>query len=139
VGVRDKVFSHAVAVDRLGVISAEQGEPLALGEEWTPEHLVLAALVRCSIKSLRYHAGRAGLELLAAGSAASTVRKREEDGRYAMVEVEVEIAVELAHEHEPEAPGLDELLAKAERDCFIGASLTSKPAYRWTINGSRRR
>jgi hypothetical protein len=29
---------------------------------------------------------------------------------------------------------LAELLAKAERDCFIGASLTVKPTYRWTAN-----
>jgi organic hydroperoxide reductase OsmC/OhrA len=138
VGVRDKVFSHRVAVDRLGVATAEQGEPLALGEEWTSEHLVLAALVRCSIKSLRYHAARLGLEVLAAGSAASTIRRREEDGRYAIVDVQVEIDAELAHEHEPEAIALDELLAKAERDCFIGASLTAEPTYRWTINGVHR-
>jgi hypothetical protein len=26
-----------------------------------------------------------------------------------------------------------ELLAKAERDCFIGASLTVKPTYAWTV------
>jgi hypothetical protein len=23
----------------------------------------------------------------------------------------------------------------AERDCFIGSSLTAKPAYRWVVNG----
>ena len=30
---------------------------------------------------------------------------------------------------------LGELLAAAERDCFVGASLTSPPRYRWTVNG----
>ena len=30
---------------------------------------------------------------------------------------------------------LAELIAKAERDCFISASLTTKPRYRWTVNG----
>jgi len=28
---------------------------------------------------------------------------------------------------------LADLLAKAERDCFISASLTTKPTYRWTV------
>ena len=28
-----------------------------------------------------------------------------------------------------------ELLAKAERDCFVGASLTTAPTYHWTVNG----
>jgi hypothetical protein len=30
---------------------------------------------------------------------------------------------------------VEELLAKAERDCFVGASLTVPPRYRWTVNG----
>jgi hypothetical protein len=36
---------------------------------------------------------------------------------------------------EPDPPALTELLALAERDCFIGSSLTAKPSYRWTANG----
>ena len=24
---------------------------------------------------------------------------------------------------------------KGERDCFVGASLTAKPDYHWTVNG----
>jgi len=31
-----------------------------------------------------------------------------------------------------------ELVAKAERDCFVGASLTVKPEYRWLVNGQNR-
>ena len=33
-------------------------------------------------------------------------------------------------------PGDDELaalFARAERDCFVGASLTVRPSYRWTV------
>ena len=59
--------------------------------------------------------------------------RRETDGRYAVVESEAELAVELHPEPEPSA--LAELLALAERDCFIGSSLTAKPSYRWTVNG----
>jgi hypothetical protein len=32
-----------------------------------------------------------------------------------------------------------ELLARAERDCFVGASLTVKPRYSWTVNGEELR
>ena len=45
--------------------------------------------------------------------------------------VEVELAVRLTPK--PGEDELAELLAKAERDCFIGASLTVKPTYRWTV------
>ena len=27
------------------------------------------------------------------------------------------------------------LLEKAERDCFVGASLTARPRYTWLVNG----
>jgi hypothetical protein len=50
-----------------------------------------------------------------------------------MVETAVDIVVEL--EPEPDSAALEELLALAERDCFVGSSLTAKPGYRWTVNG----
>ena len=34
----------------------------------------------------------------------------------------------------PRATEVDELVAKAERDCFIGASLTLKPEYEWHVS-----
>lgn len=38
---------------------------------------------------------------------------------------------------EPVPPGdeLAALIAKAERDCFVGASLDPPPRYRWRVNG----
>jgi hypothetical protein len=36
---------------------------------------------------------------------------------------------------EPEPDALAQLLAAAERDCFVGSSLTAKPTYRWVVNG----
>src|SRR5439155_25893370 len=99
-----------------------------------PELLLLAGLVRCSLKSLRHHAGRAGLEVAGArGSARTLITRRESDGRYALVATEVELDVRL--EPEPGETELAELLAKAERDCFVGASLTAPPAYRWLVGG----
>jgi hypothetical protein len=61
------------------------------------------------------------------------VTKRETDERYALLETDVELVVELEPEPEPEA--LADLLALAERDCFVGSSLTAKPSYRWVVNG----
>ncbi len=105
---------------------------LELGADWKPEHLVLAALVRCTLESLRFHASRAGIDFVAGASAAGTVTRRDEDERCAFVEISVELELEL----EPQPDDVAELLSKAERDCFVGASLTTKPAYRWRVNGA---
>ncbi len=130
--VRAREFRYAATLDRLGNAKAERGGPLELGEEWTPEHLLLASLMRCTVASLRFHGERAGIGVLASATAAGLVTKREEDGRYAFVEIDVEVDAEL----DPEPADLGKLLAEAERGCFIGATLTAKPTYRWTVNGA---
>jgi organic hydroperoxide reductase OsmC/OhrA len=131
---KSKEFEYAVAVERDGRIGAEGLTPLATPDGWSPEHLVLAGLVRCSLTSLRYHADRTGIDTLASGSATARITKRESDGRYAFDEIEVRLDLEL----EPAPPGeeLEALLTKAERDCFVSASLAVKPSYRWTVNGA---
>ena len=91
-----------------------------------------SSLVRCSLKSLRFHAARAGVDVpSASGRARTLVTKRETDDRYSLVETELALVVEL----EPEPDALAELLALAERDCFVGSSLTVAPSYEWTVNG----
>jgi uncharacterized OsmC-like protein len=129
--VRAKEFRYAVGLERSGRVVADGTAPLDLAPAWTPEHLVLAGLVRCTITSLRHHAQRAGIDLLAAGSASGMVTKRNEDERYAFVEIDVRLEIEL----DPKPPGdeLETLLARAEWDCFVGASLTVKPTYEWTV------
>jgi uncharacterized OsmC-like protein len=129
--VRAKEFRYAVGLERSGRVVADGTAPLDLAPAWTPEHLVLAGLVRCTITSLRHHAQRAGIDLLAAGSASGMVTKREEDERYAFVEIDVRLEVEL--DPKPAGDELETLLARAERDCFVGASLTVKPSYEWTV------
>jgi len=120
------------AVDLRDVLRTEDGTPLTVDPAWSPEHLLLAALLRCSLKSLDYHARRAGNGVDDAhGSARALITKRESDGRYATTEIDVELEVRLHTQ-----PGEDELAAllqKAERDCFIGASLTAKPRYTWSV------
>jgi uncharacterized OsmC-like protein len=134
VTVRAKELRYAVDLSPSGQLTEEHGVALDAPTEWSPEHLLLAALVRCSLKSLRYHAKPKGLDVRSAsGSGRTLVTRRETDARYALVETGVELAVEIAPEPEPD--GLHDLLTLAERDCFVGSSLTAKPSYRWIVNG----
>ena len=127
-----KTFSYAVSVDREGVArSDEGGSSLPEEDAWTPEHLLLAGLARCILTSLEYHARRDDIEVHGAADARGEVTQRHTDGRYAFVHVKVDADVTLA----PRPHSARELVAKAERDCFIGASLTAKPRYHWTVNG----
>jgi organic hydroperoxide reductase OsmC/OhrA len=128
-----KRFEYRASLDREGKILADGGAPLEPGEEWTPEHLVLAGLMRCTLKSLRFHAERSEVSVAGSAAADGVVTKREEDGRYAFSEVECGLDVEL--DPAPERKALEELLDLAERDCFVGASLTAKPRYEWRVNG----
>ena len=124
------MFDYAVEVDRGGRMTVPGGAQLEPGEGWSPDHLLLAALVRCSIDSLTYHARRAGHDVSASGSAHATVTRRDTDGRYALAEADVRIDAQLR----PRAAESAELAAKAERDCFVGASLTIAPRYEWHVS-----
>jgi uncharacterized OsmC-like protein len=128
---KSKELRHAVDLRDGGSLRTEDGTALEVEPAWSPEHLLLAALIRCSLKSLAYHAQHRGIMVEHAhGSARSLITKRESDDRYAVVELEVELDVRLSPQ--PGEQELADLLAKAERDCFVGASLTAKPTYRWT-------
>jgi len=131
---RAKELRYAVDLTADGELRDESGVVLDVPAEWSPEHLLLAALVRCSLKSLGFHAGRKGVDVRSAsGNGRTLVTQRGTDNRYALVETEAELTVELVPEPEPDT--LAELLALAERDCFVGSSLTAKPSYRWIVNG----
>jgi uncharacterized OsmC-like protein len=129
-----KEFRYAIGLDRGGRLTADGLSPLDLDDAWTPEHLVLAGLTRCTLQSLRFHADRVGVDFLASASASGVVTKRVDDERYAFVELDVEIDLEL----EPvlQSEELTALIAKSERDCFVGASLDPSPRYRWRVNGT---
>jgi uncharacterized OsmC-like protein len=106
---------------------------IARDDAWKPEHLVLAGLARCTLTSLEYHAKRVGVTVTATTDAHGSVTRRDEDGRFAFVEISVIFDVSL----EPRLDGdaLRDLIASAERDCFVGASLTAKPNYTWRVDG----
>lgn len=129
---RARSFSYAVSVARDGAATSEKGgAPIPADDAWAPEHLVLAGLARCTLTSLRYHADRDGIEVTGAVDASGEVAPRDTDGRYAFIRIKVELDITL----DPKPTSARELVAKAERDCFVGASLTARPRYRWTVNG----
>ena len=129
-----RVLAFDVTVDRDRVAhSALGGTPLAREDEWWPEHLVLAALVRCSLGSLDYATRRAGIEAEGCGTAHGVVTKRDEDGLYAFVEIETTLDVHL--EATLDESELRLLLERAERGCFVSNSLTTRPRHHWIVNG----
>jgi organic hydroperoxide reductase OsmC/OhrA len=128
--VKAKVFEYAVELDRGGRLTIPGGGQFVPPEGWSADHLLLAALVRCSIDSFAYHARRAGHEVAASGEAQGFITKDEADGRYRFVEIDVRIDAQL----KPRTNEVDDLIAKAERDCFVGATLTLKPRYEWRVS-----
>jgi organic hydroperoxide reductase OsmC/OhrA len=129
-----KRLEYAVSVGRDGAARSERGgSTIGREDEWSAEHLVLAGLCRCTQTSLDYHARRTNVKVTSEARAHGVVTKRETDGRYAFVEVDIDLDAVL----EPPLVGDDlrTLLARAERDCFVAASLTAAPHYRWTVEG----
>lgn len=129
-----KSFDYAVSVDETWDARSDRGGGVLAGAEeasWTPEHLVLAALSRCTLTSLRYHCVRQGITLTARASTRGTVTKRPSDGRYAFTETVFEGTVSFAPK--PDDATVADLLAKAQRDCFVGASLVVEPTYEWRV------
>jgi len=131
---RAKVLDYSIELDRRYRVSADGGDSQQLPRDFAPEHLVLAGLARCTLTSLAYHAHRAGIKVASSSaSAIGRVTKRTTDGRYAFVELECRLDVEL--EPSPDRETQQSVLAKAERDCFVGASFVAPVQYTWRVNG----
>jgi organic hydroperoxide reductase OsmC/OhrA len=128
--VAAKTLEYAVELDEGGHFTVPGAGQFVTPEGWSADHLLLAALVRCSIDSFAYHARRAGHAVTGTGSAHGTITKSEDDGRYRFVSIDVRLDVQLA----PRAGDPAALVMKAERDCFVGASLTVKPEYEWHVS-----
>jgi organic hydroperoxide reductase OsmC/OhrA len=132
---RPKVLEFDVSVDRDRTArSSLGGSPIRREDQWAAEHLMLAGLIRCTLASLDHHVRRAGLAAVGLGTAHGVVTRRYDDGLYAFTEIEVRYEVELDPVPEPDA--IRQLVARAERGCFVGNSLDPRPRYRWTVNGS---
>lgn len=131
--MRAKEFTYEVRLEDGGGLLADGKGAIDAPEAWKPDHFLVAALLTCTLESLRYHAERDGLEASGRGEGRALVTKRAADDRYAVVEIVA--SYEIALEPDPGDEGTAELLFKAERDCFVGASLTVEPEYRWNVNG----
>jgi uncharacterized OsmC-like protein len=132
--VRARVFDYRVSADADWTVHSDRGGgTIARDDAWSPEHLVLAGLVRCTLTSLDYHAKRAGVIVKASAEVHGTVTRREEDERFAFVSIDVTFDVSV--EPQLERGELRELLERAERDCFVGASMTAPPRYVWRVDG----
>jgi len=104
VAVTARVLEYDVTVDRDRTArSGRGGSAIPANETWGAEHLVLAGLVRCTLSSLDYSAGRTGLEVAASGRAHGAVTKRGDDGRYAFVRIDVHFELELDPATDPDA------------------------------------
>ena len=125
-----KVLEYAVEVDRGGRMTIPGGAQIEPGEGWSPDHLLLAALVRCSIDSFTYHARRAGHDVAGSGSSAGEDHEARLRRPLRVRRDQVAIDIQL----DPRTNEPDDLIAKAERDCFVGASLTLKPEYAWRVS-----
>ena len=130
VPVKAKRSAYAVRVDREGRLAREDAPPTTFPPDWTPEHLVLGGLARCVLTALAYHSRRAEVWMAASADASGVVTRRD-DGSWGFVEIECSVDARL----DPAPPELGDFLARAERGCFVGASLDPRPTYRWTVNG----
>jgi organic hydroperoxide reductase OsmC/OhrA len=132
--VRAKVFEYATQLDPGKVLRAEGADPLATGATWTPENILLGALLRCITSSLEHYAGPAGLTVAVTGEARGTVTLREDEGVFGLVSAEADVDITLDPLPEPEA--LLKLLRRAKAGCFVSNSLSVKPAFHFTVNGA---
>lgn len=126
-GAKPKRLRYEVEVADDGGLSIPGGTAFTPADGWTADHLLLAALVRCSIESLRHHARRAGHEVRASGAAEGVIELRAQDGRFAFSTIDVRIRAAF----DPPTNEPDDLFGRAEHDCFVGASLRVKPRYTW--------
>ena len=129
--VRAKHFDYWLTLDDEG-LSAD-GQALEL-EHAKAEHLLLAALARCSISSLRYFARQRNVEADATAYVSGTVTRREEDDRYGFTNIECRMDVQLQNGISDD--DLRALFESAEWGCFVGASLKPAPTYKWRVNGT---
>jgi organic hydroperoxide reductase OsmC/OhrA len=131
VAIRAKHFEYWLTLEEDGSLLAE-GEPVDL-RDVSAEHLLLAALARCSISSLEYFAKQREVTVTATAYAAGTITLRSEEDRYGFTNIDCRMEVKLDGELADDE--LRKLLESAEWGCFVGASLNPAPRYKWRVNG----
>lgn len=131
--VRAKVFDYSTSLDPDGTVRSEGGSPVEVPDGWTPENILLAALLRCITASLRHYAEPKGIAVTTAGGARGTVTLREDASVFGLVSAVVELDVTL--EPAPPLEDVQKLLAKAKAGCFVSNSLSVTPSFAFRVNG----
>jgi hypothetical protein len=62
--MKAREFRYAIALDRAGRVTADGQAELDLDPAWTPEHLVLAGLTRCTVRASGSMPHRAGVDFV---------------------------------------------------------------------------
>jgi organic hydroperoxide reductase OsmC/OhrA len=140
-----KTFEYTVSLSRergrLGQLAAGERttiltappEDFPAGDErrWSPEHLFLGALQSCTMLSFLAHAEHNGLPVRDYDSEIEgTVMRRAEDGRYAFVFIRHKPTVTVPPGQRDAARAI---IGKAERDCFVSASINAEIQVDWEI------
>ena len=91
------MFTYDVSLDRDWAARSARGGTAIPNEEaeWTPEHLVLAGALPLHPHELPLPRPPGGPRAGASASAHGVVTRREEDGRFAFVEIRVDLDVTL--------------------------------------------
>ncbi len=89
---RARVFEYRVTTDDDWTAHSDRGgSGIARERAWTPEHLLLASLTRCTLTSLQYHARRAEVTFTSSADAHATVTSCRTGGTQSLLEHRVEM------------------------------------------------
>jgi organic hydroperoxide reductase OsmC/OhrA len=91
---------------------------------WTPEHLYTGSVASCFMLTLLALAGRGGLDLVSLSVAAESKLERVEGATHQITEVVLKPTIVVRRREDMERA--EALLRKAERACFIAASIKSR-------------
>lgn len=123
----------AAAVDEAGKLHADGAHSLSADTGWTPEHLLLAALARRAVMSLRRLAAADGRQVH--GRATASADLGGSAAAPSLDAVRVGLDVEIAPP--PGADDLAALLRAAERDTGWAVPLALPVRFSWRVNDAR--
>jgi nucleotide-binding universal stress UspA family protein len=122
----------AAAVDQSGELFADGEHGMSPNAAWTPEHLLLAAIARRAVKSLRHRAAVEGHEVRGRATASADLGGHATAPSLDAVWVGVDVDVDPP----PEPDALDALLTAAERDTNWAIPLARRVRFAWRVNGT---
>jgi nucleotide-binding universal stress UspA family protein/organic hydroperoxide reductase OsmC/OhrA len=121
----------ATTIDSTGRMRPDGGAPSRPGQDWRPEHLLLAAVAPSALDSLVHQAALAGLEAHGGAAASGALVNDEAAPPIEDIACRVEASIRPARA----IAEIERLTAEAERGCRLGAALAAPPRYEWVVNG----